>query len=55
MRTLNIRERDTQGQIQPVFDPYRNSLDNVIDNNIDDEILDRNNLPRPTKPNTSVF
>lgn len=39
-----MRKKNIQGQIKPVFDPYKNSLKNVIDNNIDDKISSTNNF-----------
>ena len=49
MRALNMREGDNQGQINPVFDPYRNSLENVMDSDIDNGVPGRNNPLRPSK------
>ncbi len=36
MRALNIKAGDTQGQKEPVHDPYKDSLDDVLDSDIDD-------------------
>lgn len=40
---LNIKIKNTQIQTKPVYDFYKNSLDNVMNNNID-EIIDNTNL-----------
>lgn len=34
MHTLNIIISNIQGQIKLVYDPYKNSLDNILDSNI---------------------
>ena len=49
MRALNKREGDTQGQTEPVFDSYRDSLGDGIDSDVDDEVPGRNNPLRPSK------
>ena len=49
MCALNMREEDTQGQTEPVFDPYRDSLEDVIDSDVDDGVPGRNNPLRPSK------
>ncbi len=36
MRALNITIRDTQGQTKPVDNPYKDSLDNILDSDIND-------------------
>ena len=38
MRALNIKVKGTPGLIEPVYDPYKDGLDNVLDNNIDDTV-----------------
>lgn len=55
MHALNIRNRDTQGQTEPMFDPYRDSLEDVMDNNIDDEVASRNNFLQTSKPSMLVL
>lgn len=50
MHILNIQERDTQEQTEPLFDYYRDSLKDVIDNNIDNVVSSRNNLLQLSKP-----
>ncbi len=35
MRALNITVEDTQGQTEPIHDPYKDNLDNILDSNID--------------------
>ena len=35
MRALNIKVGDTQGQTEPVYNPYKDSLNNVLDSDID--------------------
>ncbi len=35
MRTLNIIIGDTQRQTKPIHNPYKDSLDNILDSNID--------------------
>ncbi len=36
MRALNITVGDTQRQTEPIHDPYKDSLDNILDSDIDD-------------------
>ena len=36
MRTLNRKVGNTLRKTEPVYDPYKNSLDNILDSNIDD-------------------
>ena len=55
MRTLNLREGDTQGQTKPVFDPYRDSLEDVINSDVDDGVPGRNNPLQPSKPSTPAL
>ncbi len=38
MRALNIKAENTQGQMEPVHDPYKDSLDDVLDIDIDDTV-----------------
>lgn len=38
MHTENMREKDSQGQTEQVFDPYREILEYVIDSTIDDKV-----------------
>ena len=48
MQTLNIKVGDTLGQTKPVYDPYKDSLDDVLDNNINDRVastIDTNPCP----------
>ncbi len=55
MRALNIKARDTQGQTEPVHDPYKDSLDDVLDSDIDDTVastIDTN--PCPLRQTTSA-
>ena len=35
MRTLNIIVSNIQGQTKPVYNLYKNNLDNILDSNID--------------------
>lgn len=44
MHILNKIEKNTQEQIKPIFDPYRNNLKNLIDSNIDNKIFSKNNF-----------
>lgn len=39
-----MREKNTQEQIELVFNPYKNSLKNIIDSNIDDRVSGKNNF-----------
>ena len=55
MRALNMREKDTQGQTEPVFDPYKDSLEDVMDSNVDDGVPSRNNPLRPSKPSAPAL
>ena len=55
MRALNMREGDTQGQTEPVFDPYRDSLEDVMDSNVDNGVPGRNNPLRPSKPSAPAL
>ncbi len=36
MRALNIIVEDIQGQTEPIHDPYKDGLDNILDSNIND-------------------
>ncbi len=36
MRALNITVGDTQGQIEPIHNSYKDSLDDILDSDIDD-------------------
>ena len=38
IQALNIKAGDTQGQTEPVHDPDKDSLDNVLNSNIDDTV-----------------
>ena len=55
MHTLNMREGDMQGQIEPLFDLYRDRLEDVIDNDVDDGVHGRNNPLQLLKPSAPVF
>ena len=55
IRALNMRKGDTQGQIEPVFDPYRDSLEDVMDSNVDKGVPGRNNPLRPSKPSAPAL
>lgn len=39
-----MRQKDTQEQTKPVFNLYKDSLEDVIDNNIYDRVSGQNNL-----------
>ena len=52
---LNMKEKDTQRQTEPVFDLYRDSLEDVMDSNIDDRLLGENNYLRLSKPSTLIL
>ncbi len=36
MRAFNITVGDTQGQTEPIHNPYKDSLDDILDSDIDD-------------------
>ena len=55
IRALNMREGDTQGQTEPMFDPYRDSLKDVMDSNINDGVPGRNNSLQPSKSNAPAL
>lgn len=55
MRTLNIREKDTQGQIKPIFNLSKNSLEDMINTNTDNRVSSRNNFLQLSKPNIPAF
>ena len=55
MHALNMREGDTQGQTEPVFDPYRDSLEDVIDSDVDDGVPGKNNPLQPSKPSAPAL
>ena len=55
MRALNMREGDTQGQTEPVFDLERNSLKDVIDSDVDDGVSGRSNPLRLLKPSAPAL
>lgn len=44
MHTLKMREKNTQEQTKPIFDLFKDSLEDVIDSNIDNRISSRNNF-----------
>ena len=50
-----MREADSQEQTEPVFDPYRDSLKNVMDSNVDDGVPGRNNPLQPSKPSAPAL
>lgn len=50
-----MREKGIQKQIESVFDPYRNSLKDVIDSNIDDRVYSRKNPLQLSKPNAPAL
>lgn len=50
-----MRERDTKGQTEPVFDLYKDNLEDVIDSYINDGVLDRNNSLQLSKPSASAL
>ena len=41
--------------MEPVFDLYRDSLEDIIDSNIDDGLPNRNNHLWPSKPSTPAL
>lgn len=38
MRTLNVKIKNTQGQIKLIHNFYKNSLDDILDSNIDNVV-----------------
>lgn len=50
IRIWNIRRKDMQEQIKPMFDSYGDNIEDVIDSNIDNDVSGRNNLLRLSKP-----
>ena len=50
MCALNMKKGDTHRQTEPVFDPYKNNLEDIMDSNIDDGLSGKNNYLRPSKP-----
>lgn len=55
IRTLNMREKNTQGQIELVFDSYSDNLEDVMDSNIDDKTLGKNNSLKLSKSSAPAF
>lgn len=55
MYIVNIGKKDTQKQTEPIFDIYRNNLEDVMDSNIDNTVHTKNNFLFPSKPNVSAF
>lgn len=41
--------------MEPIFEPYKDSLEDVIDSNINDRLPDKNNHLRPSKSNILVL
>ena len=41
MSAVNIKVGDTQGQTEPVYNPYKDSLDDFLDSNINDTMSSR--------------
>lgn len=39
-----MRKRNIQEQIKPVFDFYKNNLEDIMNSNINDRIPDKNNF-----------
>ncbi len=55
MRTLNITVGDTQGQTELIHDPYKDSLDDILDSNIDDIVAKTiHTKPGPLKQDASI-
>ena len=38
IRALNIKAGDTQGQIELVYDPYKNNLENILNSTLDNTV-----------------
>ena len=55
IHALNMRKEDTQEQTEPMFDPYKDGLEDVINSNIDDRVPGKNNPLQPSKSNTSTL
>lgn len=41
---FKYEKKDIQGQIEPMFDFYRNNLEDIINSNIGNRIVNRNSL-----------
>lgn len=41
MHALNIKEKNTQRQTKPVFNLYKDSLEDIIDSNVNNRVLVR--------------
>ncbi len=55
MRALNITVGDTQRQIEPVHNPYKDSLDNILDSDIDNIMAKTVYIkPGPLKQSASI-
>ena len=44
IRALNIKVGDISGQTEPIHNPYKDNLDNVLDSNIDDIVASTTNI-----------
>lgn len=49
-----MRREDIQGQMEPVFNPYKNRLKDIIDSNIDDGVSRKSNLLKSSKPSALI-
>ena len=55
IQALNIKAEDSQGQIKTLYDPYKDSLDNVLNSSIDEKVASTiNTNPYPLRQSTSV-
>ncbi len=55
MRALNITVRDTQEQTEPIHNPYKDSLDDILDSDIDDIVAKTiRTKPGPLRQNVSL-
>ncbi len=55
MCTLNITVGDTLGQIKPIYNLYKDSLDDILDNNIDNIVTKTiHTKPGPLRQGASI-
>lgn len=55
VHALNIRVKNISKQTKPVFDSYKDNLEDMIDNNIDNRVPSKNNFLWPLKLSAPAF
>lgn len=50
-----MRERDTEGQMELVFDPYKDRLEDIKNSNINNRVPDKINLLQTSTSNAPAL